>query len=923
MTAAPAPDPAGIEFFEKKIRPLLAENCFKCHSSEAEKVKGGLLLDTRDALLKGGDSGPAIVPGDPEKSLLIKAVRYGDENLQMPPKNKKLSIEQIHDLESWVKMGAPDPRAGKSAQTGPPLSDPEKVRTHWAFQPIRNPAPPAVKNKRWAQTPLDNFILARIEEKSIKPAPRADKRALIRRATYDLTGLPPTPEDVEAFLADKSADAFAKVVDRLLASPHYGERWGRYWLDVARYADTKGYVFEEERRYPYAYTYRDYVIRAFNEDLPFDRFILEQIAADLQPGADKQSWAALGFLTLGRRFLNNLPDIIDDRIDVVSRGFMGLTVGCARCHDHKYDPIPTRDYYSLYGVFVSSHEPDDKPLLGTKPDSKLYLEYLAEREKREKELNDFRESKIAEVETKLRHQVGEYLLATHDSAKLEENKRDATVRARKLDPNVFHRWQAALEKWSHETNAIFSLWFALEQIPDKDFTNQVKSVLEQKLSGPINPLLSKSFAAAEPSSLKDVADRYGKLFTDLDNKWKGITKDSTNASAGACVTNILADANEEAFRKVLYSEDAPPNISRDQIPRLFDVPTAQKTRALKRKVDELDASHAGAPPRAMALVDNDTPTRPHVFVRGNAASPGAEVPRQFLEIVAGEHRKPFDKGSGRLELAEAIASRANPLTARVIVNRVWGHHFGSGIVRTPSDFGLRSDPPSHPELLDWLATRFMDEGWSLKKLHRLIMLSSVYQEAGEDDAHAAAVDPNNLLLWRFNRARLDFEAMRDTLLALAGKLDPAMGGHAVDIIKEPFSARRTVYGFIDRQNLPAMFRAFDFASPDATSPQRFYTTVPQQALFLMNSPFAIEQTKALLQRPEIAREQNDEPKIRALYRAVYQRAPDRDELKLALQFIQSRSSANLPAADDKSKRLSVWEEYAQALLLSNEVAFVD
>jgi cytochrome c553 len=380
--AAVSTDRAGIEFFEKHVRPVLADHCYNCHSPGAEKgVKGGLLLDTRDGLLKGGDNGPAIVAGDPEKSLLIKAVRYHDENLQMPPKGKKLSDQQIEDLVAWVKMGAPDPRTG--AAQG--VKSKTQSRDHWAFKPVKEPPPPAIKNRKLVQTPVDQFVLAKLEAKGLSLSPRADKRTLIRRVSYDLTGLPPTPEETLAFDADKAPDAFARLVDRLLASPRYGERWGRYWLDIARYADTKGYVFEEERRYPYSYTYRDWVVRAFNEDLPYDQFLIQQIAADLLPlGDDKRPLAALGFLTLGRRFLNNQPDIIDDRIDVVTRGTMGLTVACARCHDHKFDPVPTKDYYSLYGVFASSHEPSEQPLLGSASMQKEYPEYLAERKRRQR-----------------------------------------------------------------------------------------------------------------------------------------------------------------------------------------------------------------------------------------------------------------------------------------------------------------------------------------------------------------------------------------------------------------------------------------------------------------------------------------------------------------------------------------------------------
>src|SRR3954465_7555995 len=408
-----APDPAGIEFFEKKIRPIFVEHCYECHSADAKKVKGGLLLDTRDGTLKGGDNGPALVPGNPEKSLMIKAVRYTDEDLQMPPKKKKLPAEKIADLEAWVKMGAPDPRIGKLSSIAP-----SSAKDHWAFKPVPQPEPPRVKNTGRVKTQVDSFILAKLEANRILPNPIADKRTLIRRASFDLLGLPPTPTEVDDFLADQSNEAWAKVVERLLESPHYGERWGRYWLDVARYADTKGYVFEEERRYPYSYTYRDYVIQAFNSGLPYDQFIIQQLAADLLPlGDDKRPLAALGYLTLGRRFLNNQTDIIDDRIDVVSRGMMGLTVVCARCHDHKFDPIPTKDYYSLYGVFASCNEPAEKPLLGTASMPKEYPAYLEERKKREAELKDFRETKRKEILAKLRSEVGDYLLAAHDADK--------------------------------------------------------------------------------------------------------------------------------------------------------------------------------------------------------------------------------------------------------------------------------------------------------------------------------------------------------------------------------------------------------------------------------------------------------------------------------------------------------------------------
>lgn len=881
---------AGIEFFEKHVRPVFVEHCHQCHSAEAEKLKGGLLLDTKDGLLKGGDSGPALVPGEPDKSLLIKAIRYTDENLQMPPKGKKLTSEQIAHLEAWIKMGAPDPRVAKAK-----IAETKNAGDHWAFKPIKTPPVPRVKNVRWGQSPIDHFIVEKLEARGIAPNPPADKRTLVRRATYGLTGLPPTAQDIDDFLKDKSSEAFPRVVDRLLNSPQYGERWGRYWLDIARYADTKGYVFEEERRYPYSFTYRDYVIRSFNEDLPFDQFIIHQVAADLLPlGDDKRPLAALGFLTLGRRFLNNQPDIIDDRIDVVTRGFMGLTVTCARCHDHKYDPIPTKDYYSLYGVFASCSEPSDKPLLGKDALPKDYSAYVAEREKRETELKKYREDQEAIVRARLRARVGDYLLAAHEASKLtDKGKQEALARERKLGPAVLERWMASLKKWRDENSPIFVPWFSYSTLVETNFATQAKEV---KWTNSINPLVSAAFAEP-PESLKQAAERYTALFTNVDHQWKELVSQSEKAKSTASGPNAspptaLPDRSAEDLRQILYADSSPLNLNDDEYRRLFDTPVSQKLRALRRKIDELDATHPGAPPKAMALVDNPTPHNPRVFIRGNANNHGPEVPRQFLEVLAGPNRKPFEKGSGRLELAQAIASPDNPLTARVIVNRVWTYHFGAPLVRTPSDFGFRSEPPSHPELLDYLAARFIQEGWSLKNLHRLIMLSSVYQQSSEHNPRAAKEDPGNQLLWRMNRKRLDFESMRDTFLALGGGIDFAIGGRPVELTTEPFTGRRTVYGFVERQNLPGLFRTFDFASPDTTSPQRFATTVPQQALFLMNSPFVVQQAGKLIARPEVKRAAAEDEKLQQLHRICFQRAPDKDELTLAKRFLQTQSTNN-------------------------------
>jgi mono/diheme cytochrome c family protein len=763
--SAPADNPAKpsagqLEFFEARIRPVLAEHCYACHGPK--KQRGKLRLDSAAALRKGSEDGPVIVAGHPEKSLLIQAVRQQGE-VKMPPSPRpKLSAQAVADLAAWVKMGAPWPANAPGADASrlaPPGADASRLakkdeepeKTHWAFQPVKKPALPAVRDSSWSKTPLDRFILAALEAKGLRPSADADRRTWLRRVTFDLIGLPPTAAEVAAFEADQSANAYEKVVDRLLASPHFGERWARYWLDVARYADTKGYVFREERRYPYAYTYRDYVVRAFNEDLPYDRFIEEQLAADrllaADPSRDRRSLAAMGYLTLGRRFLNNINDIIDDRIDVVSRGLLGLTVSCARCHDHKFDPIPQADYYSLYGVFASSVEPKDLPQIAEPERTPAYLAF-------EKEL---------------------------------KVRLDAVAKYRE----------------EHKTG--------------------------------------------------------------------------------------LATGNQK-FREELVQ--------------------------LQKKVDRLRATSPAAPPRAMVLVDRPSPVTPHVFRRGNPNRPGPSVPRQFLAVLSGEHRQPFHEGSGRLELARAIASRDNPLTARVFVNRVWLHLFDAGLVRTPSDFGLRSETPSNPDLLDYLAWRFMQDGWSLKKLVRQIVLSRTYRQVSADNAPGLKADPENRLLWRMPRRRLDFEAQRDALLFVSGRLDPKVGGPTVDITRAPWTGRRTLYGFIDRQNLPGLFRTFDFASPDTTSSQRHETTVPQQALFLMNSPFVLQQAKSLAARPEVRSQAQPEQRIRALYRLAYAREPDADEVTLGLRFLEA-------AAREPGGQLDPWQRYAQVLLLANEFVFVD
>jgi hypothetical protein len=912
LSAAPLDrsDAKGVEFFENHIRPLLADKCYQCHSQQSKKAKGGLLLDSQEGLLKGGDSGPMVVTGDLDHSLLIKAVRYKDEDLRMPPDGKRLTEAQVADLETWVKMESPLPQADVKE---------DKIKahaaTHWAFQPVKQPAIPTVKNQSWGRSPVDAFILAKLEAAGMEPSLPTDKRTLIRRASYDLIGLPPTPQEVAAFVADESPDSFAFVVDRLLKSKHYGERWGRHWLDVARYASSDG---------PYAFTYRDYVIRAFNDDLPFNEFLLQQFAADqLDLGEDKRALAGLGFLTLGRRF-ENMHDTIDDRIDVVTRGTMALSVSCARCHDHKYDPIPTRDYYSLHGIFASSMAPAELPLLGIAPDPAAHAEYVPKHAALQAKLDNFLHKQETEVLKQHHRQTAQCLLLSREPKKLAELiQGEFGLSDRKILQAGTTRWLQWLEKLDKESDPIFALWFAFAALPTADFAARARTLSAKIASGsfahPVNSLVTQAFTGEPPASLTDVAERYGKLFEDVDKRWQERLQPNAESQT-------LPVAEQEVLRQVFSGKDSPGNLPTELMPQLFPTSALMQLGPLKAAVGQLEASHPGAPLRAMALVDSPQPKNSQVFIRGDSKRLGEEAPRQFLAILAGDKREPFTHGSGRLELARAITSRENPLTARVMVNRLWLHHFGAGLVTTPDDFGLRSDPPSHPELLDYLAWRFMQDGWSLKKLHRLLMLSSAYQQRSDDNLRYETMDPDNRLLSKANRRRLDFESMRDTLLLVAGNLDPSFEGRPVDLLKPregSYANRRTVYGTVDRNNLPALFRTFDFANPDISTAQRDATAVPQQALFFLNSPFVMDQACKMVNRLFFQLLDDDTERVRDLYQRVYHRDPSAKEIRGGLHFLQSTSASTGTGEPIRKQPLTPQERYAQVLLMSNELMFVD
>jgi hypothetical protein len=898
----------GFTFFENHIRPILVESCYECHSDQTGKSKGGLKLDSRSAIKEGGQSGAILIKGSPEKSLIIQAIKHLDPELKMPPKGPQLSAQKIAHFEEWIAMGAPDPRDKAEGESLIKL----KAETHWAFKPVAITNLPSVKNTAWPLRHLDLFTLFNMEEKNMTPSAEADKRTWIRRAYYNLTGLPPTIEEIKAFESDESSEAYEKVVEKLLSSPHYGERWARHWMDVSRYADTKGYVFQSDRSYPFAYTYRDYLVRSFNEDLPYDRFIKEQLAADLLDlGDDKRALAALGYLTLGRRFLNNQHDIIDDRIDVVSRGLMGLTVTCARCHAHKYDPIPTEDYYSLYGVFASTQEPNEKPLLGGEPHP-LFAEYQLEKKKRSEAHEIYLHQVQQDALKSLRNRAGDYLMAAHAiSAIPDKAQREALARERKLDPGTVFRWSKAIEHWTKEQHPVFTPWILVtEQSKQTDQNKEMdwKTILET--SDKSNALVIEQIKTEQPSTLEALAGAYNRLFKTIDQEWETLRKEQPN-------TTRFPDPVKESLRMVLYAPNAPANLPLGELNRLFEVKVAEKVRRLKRQLDGLDAEHPGAPARAMALLDKKSPVNPVVFKRGSPQNRGDQVPRQFLGFLEGSKRKPFTKGSGRLELAEKIAHPSNPLTARVFVNRVWAWHFGVGLVDSASDFGLRSGEPQQQGLLDYLAHYLVSNDWSIKQLQREIVLSATFRQQSLNRASYTTEDPENSLLWKFNRQRLNLEAMRDTLLKVTGQLDARMGGKPVEITKRPWVPRRSVYGYIERQNLPNFFRTFDFASPDSSSPGRFRTSVPQQALYLMNSPFMKQLVDGM---PHYLAKGQSDPKVQKqaitnVYHSLFQRNPTGHELEMGLSFLDSSGTSE--------KQRTKWEQYVQSLLMSNELIFID
>lgn len=757
VSASDADNSAKLAFFETKIRPVLVQHCYECHSADSKIVRGGLQLDSRTSTLKGGDSGPSFVPGQPEDSLLLSAMRH--ESLQMPPKSR-LPEQVIADFELWIRDGAVDPREENRPTKLKPV-DYEAARSHWAFQKISDPSPPAVRDTGWPISPVDQFVLFRLEEKNMQPAPAADKRTLIRRATFDLIGLPPTIEEVNAFLADESPDAFAKVIDRLLLSPHYGERWGRHWLDLVRYATSNG--ADENHGLPNAWRYRDWVVRMIGQDLPLDQFIVRQLAGDLLPVPENEQEAgdlltATGMLVIGPKMLAEqdkekmLIDIVDEQIDTVSRTMLGLTVGCARCHDHKFDPISSKDYYALAGIFSSTRTMADR---------------------------------------------------------------------------------AFVSKWMER------------------------------------PLPSQEISALRAEHQKKID------------------------AAKAELAQTQPD-NAEAIQ--------------------------QKKAAIEQLEKEMPQFAS-----VMATEEGDIQNLP-VHIRGNHLKPGPEkILRGMPAILTSVAAAPAipETRSGRLELAEWLISKENPLTARVMANRIWMWHFGQPLMRSPSNWGLKADLPSHPELLDWLAQELIRANWSLKAMHRTIMLSSTWQMSSQSRPEYQDIDPENRLLSRQNRRRLEAEPVRDSILFVGGGLDLTVGGPVADVNAN----RRALYLPVDRAALYEMFSTFDYVETANHIEQRPTTTVPNQALYLMNSETVHEQARRLIESlstsdPAIPWE-NSGPVVTELFERLYTRGPEEAEVTRSVDFLRQAEESFTDVTEAKERRLQAWAAFCRTLIAGNEFLYVE
>ncbi len=896
-------DPA--EFFEKRVRPILANRCQGCHNPKTGKA--GLDLTSSTGFHKGADTGPIVVPGDVENSRMLQVAGYR-ERIKMPPTGR-ISEEEFTVLREWVKMGAVWPASANEAAVSGVTKKKGYSRVQkdfWSFRPLQQPPLPAVSDQAWVRSPIDRFVLAALEANQLTPAPPADPLTLIRRATLDLTGLPPSEEEVRAFLADPSPNAFAIVVDRLMASPRYGEKWGRHWLDVARYADSTG--ADEDYRYPHAWRYRDYVIDAFNHDVPFDRFMREQIAGDLLPPAAGQNVntagiVATGFLALGPKLVAEQDkvkmfyDIVDEQIDVAGKAFLGLTISCARCHDHKFDPISTKDYYSLASIFASTKQLSQ--IEGTV--SKLYFAPLvakdvaAEYEAHQKRLAD----KQKEIDAVIGVEATRYrdLLAPEMARYMTAARRvyqSGEAKDASLDEALLQRWVDYL-KPTKERRPHLELWYKSEAEAinyQRDFLAEAARRTKAQEEFRIRSEEARARGEKPPIPPKFLA---------------GENRFYTEVATGKGPLTLPAQEPEK-----IYTEAA-----------------RKKIDALNAELRKIKDAAPPEPPFACAVAE-DQPVEQRVFLRGNPDSKGETVPKRFPTILAGEQQQPISQGSGRMELANWLADPLNPLPARVMANRIWQGHFGQGLVRTPNNFGIAGERPSHPELLDWLAAEFIRQGWSIKKMHRLILLSSTYQMSADATPAKREKDPDNRLLSRYSIRRKTVEEIRDSLLLLDGSLDLTMGGslqkgEGTDnefsdgrkSIHPDDSNRRTVYLALRRSNLATLFTLYDFGDATTSTEYRSQTNVAPQALYMMNSKFVADRSRGVAKQL-LQQELTDAGRVSRAWLNILGREPKPDEVHAALQYI-----AAFPAKPSNDEgRLLAWTSFCRSLVASNDFIYV-
>ncbi len=929
--------------FNLQIRPLLAEYCFQCHGPDANKRKGDLRLD-----LERSAKEHAIVNAS-ESELFRRIVSEEDDERMPPPETgKRLSVKEIVLIRQWLEQGA-------------------HYEGHWAFEPITKPEVPSHSLSGKSQelkdnmrsSEIDRFIAKDLESRGLSMTSLISRPQLIRRASLDLTGLPPTWEEVDAFANDNSAEAYPRLLDRLLDSPAYGQRWGRHWLDIARYADTHGGSAIGFTSFPFSYTYRDYVIRAFNDDVPYDRFVVEQIAADqLELPENDPYLAALGFLTVGMQYRNQ-HDVIDDQIDVVSRGLMGLTVACARCHDHKFDAISTKDYYSLYATLANSSVPESLPVVGVVPDTPLAIEYQRNLRDLQIQRDDMARDQSEVMRNRLRIQVGLYLRELAKGIPEQDLSTNfLSYRTDDVRPLILNRWRTYLSTL-REDDPVFGAWFHLSRLSagnfgtlaadwiqsrEKENSESVKPIELHRLGSKPpkwNPRVLDSISKKQPQSMTDVADAYGELFAQVQQEWlQSLQLTSLEAVSQESVVpdedpkHLLVNSPvHRQLRRHLFGDDTPTNLSDDVAVSLLNRTISDAMGSKRAAIHELHLTAAGSPGRAMVLRESSQPKDFFVFLRGNPLARGERVQPKFLSALSSLREQssdsPYRDGKRRLGLAQSIVARNNPLTRRVIVNWVWQHHFGEGLVRTADDFGTRGRPPTHPQLLDYLAETLLEDGWSLKKLHRRLMLSDVYQQGSVEEEKSRSIDAENDFLWRMPRRRMDLESMRDAMLSVSGELDTAVGGRPFDMNVNPAIPRRSVHGFINRDIVSNLASTFDGANPNACTIKRPDTTVPQQTLFALNSEFIQDRAIKLDSLSQSAAGQNDTLRVEWLYRRLFSRNPEPEEVDIAIQFVRSSSaiasSAIANGAVVNSEKLSSngWQRLAHALLASNEFIFVD